>query len=88
MSERYIARKHQLGEYITNDERLRRIGNLLLKGIYLWAEATDEQEPATREDMVKSENGVVLGGERATRSSSVGSSGSLGRPSVPGRRRA
>lgn len=31
-----------MGEYLTRDERLRRIGDLLLKGVYLWAEATQD----------------------------------------------
>lgn len=33
-----------MGEYITRDERLRRIGEILLKGVYLWAEATEGAE--------------------------------------------
>lgn len=31
-----------MGEYLTRDERLRRIGDLLLKGVYLWAKATQD----------------------------------------------
>lgn len=33
-----------MGEYIPGDERLRRIGELLLKGVYPWAEATQGGE--------------------------------------------
>jgi hypothetical protein len=31
----------RIGAYITQEERLRRIGDLLLKGIYLWADALE-----------------------------------------------
>lgn len=32
-------------EHIGQTERLRRIGEILLKGVYLWAEATESPEP-------------------------------------------
>lgn len=32
-------------EHIGQTERLRRIGEILLKGVYLWAEATEGSEP-------------------------------------------
>ena len=31
----------RMGGYLTREERLRRIGELLLKGVYLWADATE-----------------------------------------------
>jgi hypothetical protein len=39
-----------MGDYISKDERLRRIGELLLRGIYLWAEATVGAEPTPTAD--------------------------------------
>ena len=35
-----------LRDYITQDERLRRIGELLLRGVYLWVEASGDSEAA------------------------------------------
>ena len=31
----------RMGDYLARDERLRRIGDLLLKGVYLWADAVE-----------------------------------------------
>ena len=31
----------RVGAYLTREERLRRIGELLLKGVYLWADAVE-----------------------------------------------
>ncbi len=36
----------RLRDYITQEERLRRIGELLLRGVYLWVEATGDAEAA------------------------------------------
>lgn len=44
----------RMGSYLTWEERLRRIGELLLKGVYLWADAT---EAAAAQD------GGVVGGD-------------------------
>lgn len=32
----------RMGGYLTEEERLRRIGELLLKGVYLWADAVED----------------------------------------------
>jgi hypothetical protein len=52
-----------MGEYLATDERLRRIGDLLLKGVYLWAEATERDAAAVRQDMEKPTNGAIVRGE-------------------------
>jgi len=33
-------------DHISGDERLRRIGELLLRGVHLWSEATDPAHPS------------------------------------------
>ncbi|MDA8218852.1 MAG: transposase [Dehalococcoidales bacterium] len=52
-----------MGEYLTKDERLRRIGDLLLKGVYLWAEATEGGAAVVREDVEMRANGRSASGE-------------------------
>lgn len=36
-----------MADSMTRDERLRRLGDLLLKGVYLWAEVMDQSEVKT-----------------------------------------
>lgn len=49
-------------EYMTRDERLRRIGELLLKGVYLWAEACAVSEAP--EASLDQQNAAVYGRPR------------------------
>lgn len=53
-----------MGEYMTKDERLRRIGELLLKGVYLWAEACAVREAP--ETSLDPQNPTVYGRTRPT----------------------
>lgn len=52
-----------MGEYLTNDERLRRIGDLLLKGVYLWAEAAESDAAVVRESAEKPGGSPFISGE-------------------------
>lgn len=45
-------------EHIGQTERLRRIGEILLKGVYLWAEATETSEPGQDGDDIHTAGGA------------------------------
>ena len=52
-----------MGEYLTNDERLRRVGDILLKGVHLWAEDAERDAALVRESAEEPANGAIVGGE-------------------------
>ncbi len=47
-----------MGDYITNAERLRRIGELLLRGVYLWADTVGGEGVSQRYDPDMANNGT------------------------------
>jgi hypothetical protein len=51
-----------MGEYMTKHERLRRIGELLLKGVYLWADARAVRDAP--ETSLDPQNATVYGRTR------------------------
>ena len=65
-----------MGGYIPKDERLRRIGELLLTGVYLWAESGERAAPA----QVDRPSGVVGPAATAIDARRAGSAIAAGSP--------
>ncbi len=60
-----------MGKYVTREERLRRLGEILLKGVYLWVETTDNPDPTKSESHTASVDASSLPAEPSRRQATI-----------------